>query len=579
MKYTDQEREILNGWPTVTEEDLVRMNDLFPHYLFFQRKGDLMGLGGVKLYTSCCGHKEYRPYLARTETEDHRELLEHLAHKEPWTCPWCGRSVTVIDLAKAKKRKSLRRVELTVLLHARGDALYADALALRKDYSNEAELTTRPTAWCSSGYRFTKGEVMQADYQTAYREHEPVITYERDRLGRQKLVSEPFKDGPIYWYHYEPYSILNREELEDHPFFRYCGFFDHWQYRPGGARGYAAYFDDFISYLTAYAIYPRQVEMLVKSGPWEPLSDLIYSRKKNVAAMCWEETDPRKAFGLNKRELSWFLAVQPPMEVLAIRNYVRKHWGKLWDLPFCVDFRNLWGCQVSAMEVLRFLKKHHLAPGRFLRYLDRISDQTDDRYATLFELYRDYLEAAYALGRCMEHSKVLWPEDLCATHDGATVELAAKQAWEEKNRRASSLKERRLKYEFELDGLKIVFPATGLAIRREGKVLHHCVGGYAERHMNGVTTILFLRRAEAPATPYITLEMDGNQLRQIHGYDNERSACPENPGRVSPRTIHKAFLDTWLRWLRNGSKRNEDGTPKVSRKKKAAGGEPQARTA
>lgn len=34
MSYTEQEREILNGWPTVTEEDLVRMNDLFPHYLF-----------------------------------------------------------------------------------------------------------------------------------------------------------------------------------------------------------------------------------------------------------------------------------------------------------------------------------------------------------------------------------------------------------------------------------------------------------------------------------------------------------------------------------------------------------------
>ncbi len=578
MKYTERERELLNGWPTVTEEDLVRMNDLFPHYLFFRKERDLMGLGGVRLYASCCGHKEYHPYLTRIETETHRELLDHLGHKEPWTCPWCGRSVTVIDLAKAKKRKSLRRVELTVLLHTRGDALYADALALRKDYSDEAELTARPTAWCSSGYRFARGEVMQADYQVTYREHEPVITYERDRLSRRKLVSEPFKDGPIYWYHHEPYSVLNREELEGHPFFRYCGFFDHWQYRPAGARGYAACFDDFISYLTAYAIYPRQVEMLVKSGPWEPLSDLIYARKKNAVAMCWEETDPRKAFGLNKQELSWFLGVQPPMEVLAIRNYVMKHWGERWDLPFCIDFRNLWGCQVSAMEVLRFLKKHHLTPGRFLRYLGRISDQTDDHYATLFEFYRDYLEAAYALGRCMEHSKVLWPEDLHAAHDAATEELAAKQAREEEKRRVASLKERRLKYEFELDGLKIVFPATSLAIRREGKALNHCVGGYAERHMNGVTTILFLRRTNALATPYITLEMDGNQLRQIHGYDNERSACPENPGRVSPRTIHKAFLDTWLRWLRAGSKRNKDGTPKVPRKKPDAG-EVQARTA
>ena len=55
--YTDRERELLDSWPTVTAEDLTRMNDLFPHYLFFRKEGDLMGLGGVRLYTSCCGYK------------------------------------------------------------------------------------------------------------------------------------------------------------------------------------------------------------------------------------------------------------------------------------------------------------------------------------------------------------------------------------------------------------------------------------------------------------------------------------------------------------------------------------------
>ncbi|HIZ93719.1 MAG TPA: hypothetical protein H9963_04515, partial [Candidatus Flavonifractor avicola] len=261
MKYTEQEREILNSWPTVTEEDLVRMNDLFQHYLFFRRVNTL-GLVTIDLRASCCGHRETRPVLPRTETPEHRDLLDHLRHKEVWTCPWCGRKVTVINLSKAGKRKSLAQRELTVLLHTRGDALYADALALRKDYEDDASLTARPTAWCSSGYRFTRGEVMQVDHQWDYQN--PYITYERDKLGRKKLVQEPFKSGSISWYSHEPYSIINREALETHPFFRYCGFFHHWQYRPGGARGYAFRFSDFISYLTAYAIYPRQVEMLVK---------------------------------------------------------------------------------------------------------------------------------------------------------------------------------------------------------------------------------------------------------------------------------------------------------------------------
>lgn len=558
-KYTEREKEILNGWPAVTEEDLIRMNDLFPHYLFFCREGALMGLGGVKLYASCCGHKEYRPYLVRTEEPEHRDLLGHLKHRVEWTCPWCGRSVTVIDLARAKGRKSLVRYETTVLLHSRGEALYADALVLCKNYADEAALTALPTAWCSSGYRFVRGEVMQADHQVYYGDERPFISYEREKLSRRKLVQEPFKKGSISWYTYEPYSILNREALQNHPFFRYCGFFSQWQYRPMGARGYAFYFHDLISYLTVYAIYPRQVEMLAKSGYYQPLADMVYSRKKNAASMNWEETDPRRAFDLDKRELHWLLGVQPHMGVLAVRSYVKKHWGKVWSLPFCMDFFNLWGTRTEPMEVLRFLNRYHLDPDRFLQYLDGVFLQGEEYYATLFEVYRDYLEAAYQLGYCMEHGKVLWPDQLYTAHDVATRQLEAKMDETKTSGVALNGKARKEKYEFELDGLRIVFPLTSRAIKREGKALDHCVGGYAERHMKGVVTILFLRQVSQPGVPYVTIEMNGNKIQQIHGYHNDTL-----PGSNDPRVVHKVFLDTWLQWLRDGSKRNEDGTPKIS---------------
>lgn len=562
MEYTERERALLDGWPTVTEKDLVRMNDLFHHYLFFRRERDLM-----RLWASCCGHKEERPYLTRTQDETYWTLLD-LAHRDRLTCPWCGREVTAIDLARARGRKSLRQYELAVVLHARGDAIYADALALRKEYRDETGLTARPEAWCSSGYYFTRGEVMQADHQCLGGERRPCVTWERERLGRKKLVQEPFKNGSLSWYGHESYHVLNRQALEQHPFFRYCGFFDRWQYRPGGARGYAAKHHELISYLTAYAIYPRQVEMLSKLEYWEPISDLVWMRKKNAAAMCWEESDPLRAFNVDKRELTWIMEARPSMETLAVRGYVRRHWGKTWSPAFCEDFRRLWGCDTSPMEVLRFLHKRRLEPGRFLSYMDRVYAGMDGMYyGDLFVLYRDYLEAAYELGYCLEHSRVLWPEDLTAAHDRVTAELAEKRVRDEKKRRAASLKERRLKYEFELDGLKIVFPATGAAIRREGKALGHCVGGYVDRHLNGTLTILFLRRSDRTETPYVTIEMDGNRLRQIHGYKNETKPCADNPGRVSPRVRHKEFLDTWLRWLKNGSKRNADGTPKLPKRK------------
>ena len=134
------------------------------------------GPGEMKLWASCCGHKEVRPYLTRTQDQAHRSLLA-LAHRDHLTCPWCGREVTAIDLAKAKGRKSLRHYETAVVLHARGDALYADALALRKEYRDEDGLTARPEAWCSSGYYFARGEVMQADHQLTDLHGRPSVTW------------------------------------------------------------------------------------------------------------------------------------------------------------------------------------------------------------------------------------------------------------------------------------------------------------------------------------------------------------------------------------------------------------------
>ena len=122
------------------------------------------------------------------------------------------------------------------------------------------------------------------------------------------------------------------------------------------------------------------------------------------------------------------------------------------------------------------------------------------------------------------------------------------------------------KYEFSYDGLCIVIPSGGEAIKLEGKTLHHCVGGYAQRHMDGVTTILFLRRAEHPEKPMVTIEMSGNNIKQIHGWDDERTICEENPNRTPCMELYADFLTVWLDWLKAGSKRDKKGNPIIPKK-------------
>lgn len=79
------------------------------------------------------------------------------------------------------------------------------------------------------------------------------------------------------------------------------------------------------------------------------------------------------------------------------------------------------------------------------------------------------------------------------------------------------------KYAFEYGELMIVVPAKASDIITEGKVLQHCVGGYASRHIQGRTTILFLRHISEPDKPYYTIEINEKKkhIVQCHGYMNE----------------------------------------------------------
>lgn len=219
----------------------------------------------------------------------------------------------------------------------------------------------------------------------------------------------------------------------------------------------------------------------------------------------------------------------------------------------------------DALYLLTFCRKYHLSPWRLTRYLERNcvvdADLPWRDIVDVFDAYRDYLEAAYLMGVCLEHSRVLFPEDLWASHDRITAQLLARQSDSTEGKAAFKGVDRMKKYSFELNGLRIVFPMTASSIKWEGKALSHCVGGYAERHIKGVCTILFLRKVQEPNTPYVTIEMDGNQIRQIHGYNNERGGGPD------PRKVHKAFLDTWLAWLRAGSRRDKDGKPTLPKRK------------
>jgi hypothetical protein len=190
---------------------------------------------------------------------------------------------------------------------------------------------------------------------------------------------------------------------------------------------------------------------------------------------------------------------------------------------------------------------HHMPPGKLMRYIDRQFERLRDtktkygaqRYRDLRSVlseYCDYLRICAALCYDLRNTFVLFPRDLCAAHDAAASQFQAKK--DEATEKAigaaySALAER---YGYSHGEFAILAPKTAKEITEEGHALRHCVGSYAERVVKDECVILFLRRLDNLAAPFVTLELKGGQLVQNRGFSNGE-----------PSAEAKAFLQRWER--------------------------------
>lgn len=76
-------------------------------------------------------------------------------------------------------------------------------------------------------------------------------------------------------------------------------------------------------------------------------------------------------------------------------------------------------------------------------------------------------------------------------------------------------------WEFEYGDFKIVIPTTAQDIVTEGSRMHHCVGSYVSRVLNGDTYICFVRHKNTPDECYITCQVhtDGTIGQYFLAYD------------------------------------------------------------
>lgn len=272
-------------------------------------------------------------------------------------------------------------------------------------------------------------------------------------------------------------------------------------------------------FLIVYLYHPA-LEHLIKTGFYSIVESLFCGYTDN----CLNESQHRthRILGIAAEDVDFLRGHDPDMTLLKIYQKYAGLKGRRELLTW--QIRN-----DASNDVLPILQ--HMTPHKAMRYLDtqfaflrfRKTKYGGQRYKTIQDLvseYRDYLEICEKLNYDLKNSFVKYPKDLQKTHDKAAKRLKHKIDAKMKRDFAAVYKNISGQYDFEISGMKIVYPKISDDIIREGHALHHCVGSYTGRIIRGECVVLFLRQCCDLEKSFYTIEIRGNKLVQVRGMGN-----------------------------------------------------------
>lgn len=560
MKDIEEKRRFMEAAPKLRKRDVEDINSLFQSYIFTRESTG-------EVWTSCCRRHEKLKKDHPIFFENHvKQPKAHFGDSHPMIplnektrCPFCGKLGAVKKLQYCGARKNLFEEKRVIVLRWDGRNLWALGAWVHKCYiqtgvqTTEQALCALPTASAGVTYRFSEKSVTWLPASlwggTKYSH-----LHTEDYRFFKNTVDRPFKYCAEYG---NGYDVIGMDAIEKTPV-KYCSFD----------------YGDLIKTLHLAYVYPQKVEMLQKVGLGDCVKRYAEEGVKSAVLLNWDAKTPAEFLKLKGKERREFLQLQKPSpDVVRLRSRFRK----LGDEISFKEMEQLgWALHSSVWnDLLKICKDRNLSPVRACRYLKaQTSGMTQAFYA-----WKDYLDQSEKLGDTLHRSDLIFPKDLQKAHDDTARRYRQNAEKLRKAKEKEKLKIMQEKYQKRRDELEKQFswhaggyfiriPANGDEILQEGKKLQHCVAGYAERHMDGTTTILFLRKEKAPDTPFLTIEMWGKKLHQIHGYKNEGVYSAKGRFAPDPQETFAWFLEPWIQWVEKGSKRNKDGTPKLPKQKK-----------
>lgn len=540
--------QALTGWGLSLEEE-KEIRALFPQYLFFRNdyRDDGWNISDPIRICTCtaCGES-----FEAMRGNYRRGRLHH----EKCNCQRCGTVVEGIAASKYTYNMPSLASWIKIAIARAGDngELLIQAGNARRRFTWD-DLTGEIDFYPEKLYSFSRNGTAEWK-KTIYWEGCHQVGHD---WIETKTIGEPFQPNMMGYADYAgAYIVLGLADAIERTDLKYCQileFFEHCYSAGIGEREMI----DVMKYLGWACILP-QIEMAVKLGFSGAVTELVQDGRKNAKLLNWNARTPAGFLRMGAQDAKTFIREEMDFSDL-------KDWKSFPELKLrqYAEIRDTVGGRKEMKLFMECCRKAGATPAQGNNFL-RSMQPDCARYALpaerILREWNDYLDMAAQLGYDLTEKTVAMPKELRQRHDTAaeTIKARANEAELKKYKKRRRMLENR--YAFRMAGYCILIPKGTEEIIAEGKTLHHCVGGYAVRHVEGKTTILFLRKTRTPARSFLTIEMETvngiERIRQIHGFKNENYE-----GATEPRERFGWFLNPWLEWVNAGSERDRAGNP------------------
>lgn len=538
--------DIKNMASELNEAELDEIENLFNSYIFYRTIKT-----GVK---ECfCNHckQHYLFKLARTYTVEDVDFL-NAKHNEVVFCPKCGCPAVLKNIGIIKNARSLYEELRVVTVEVKNyntvllKCYYATKTYFRDWYSCDEfkRFLSHAEIQLSAVYLLTPGKSIKVRLDGWF--------YGCPTWRIYKTHGEPFVaifGGDT------SYSFLGAEKLEN-SFLKYA-----LKNKPLNIGAdiepnnvHAFHSNSACSFLSFFAELPA-MEILIKLGWNEPVKDVVYCHKLNKSLINWQALKPWDIFKMDKVNYKDF-------ERLVLNNAIHNDYKHILRVYKTLNKYAVCGmksafkladrfCYYDRFSAIIPLLKIGYSPTHIYNYLkkqEKICNITGYKYGIATE-YVDYISMAQKLGYDLRQEIVAFPKNAVKAHDKACKLSSAIKNAEKEKKAKNILKKYIKKYEYSNDEYSIIVPKTVYEIVEEGQRQKHCVGGYADRHFDGKLCICFLRKNNDIDANFFTIEMRENNLIQIQGKQNKVS--------IKTEPAAEAFVNEWLEWVKNGSKKQK----------------------